>query len=730
VPTGIIPISAPSYTNAYYGVLSVDYSISDKDQLRGRYIWNKTDAISTTSNLPVFYTMQSVTAHLATLAEYHTFTPRLANEFRAGYSRYNSNSPVGNQTFPGLDRFPNLAFLDLHLQVGPNPNFPQAYLTNLYSATDNVTWIRGAHTFKFGTEFRDSIAPAQFTPRLRGDYEYTKVANYLLDVSPDYLASRSIGTPVYYGNQLATYSFLQDTWRVRRNLTLNLGLRYEYRTVPLGMQSQELNALAGVPGLLTFRAPEPFRNAWGPRVGLAYSPGKNGNTVIRAGFGIAYDVIFDNIGMNTLSPEFSTTVNAPTGGVNFLANGGITQSQGLTGMTPVQARQATSGYIPDQQLPYAINWSLGVQRVFARDYTLDVRYLGTRGVHLIQQTQLNIQSPVSPSRSIPTFSSTPSPETLASLPYTVGQLRSLGYLIPAYADAGFTRAITSYMPTGWSFYNGLSVQLNRRFANGLQYQAAYTWSHNIDNSTMEVASSFLTPRRASYFDNLSAEKANSALDRRHRFTFSIIYEAPWCRTSRNWLARNLAGNWEFVPVYIYESPEYYTVQSGLDSNLNSDSAPDRAIVNPGGVAGTGSGVIGLDRRGNRIEPTAPNAQSNNIVAYVALNPNARYIQAGPGAYANGGRNTEPTRPINNLDFALIKRFTFGERFQFELAGQAFNLLNHPQYVPGSVDNVALTNTYTSGALSYVTASSSRFNDPTYAFGSTPRSLQLTAKFSW
>lgn len=733
VPTGIIPISAPNYVNSYNGVLSFDANLSERDQLRARYIWNKTDAVSATANLPAFYTPQSVDAHLATLAEYHTFTPRLTNEFRAGYSRYNSHSPAGDQTYPGLDEFPTLSFIDMSLQVGPNLAFPQATVTNLYSMTDNVTWIHGNHTFKAGTEFRDSIAPSQFTPRLRGDYEYTKIANYLLDDSPDYVAQRTVGRPIYYGNQLATYSFVQDAWRMRPNLTLNLGLRYEYSTVPLGMQAQKLNAVASVPGLLTFDAPAAFSKAWGPRVGLAYSPGNSGNTAIRAGFGIAYDVIFDNIGLNTLPPEFSTTINAPAGLTGFLANGGITQSMGLASLQPAAARAATSSYIPDQKLPYAINWNLGVQHVFAHDYTLEVRYLGTRGVHLLQQTQLNIQSPVSEQQSIPTFLSVPSTQTLASLPLTVGRLRSAGYLIPSYAAAGFTRPITSYVPTGWSLYNGLSVQLNRRFANGIQYQVAYTWSHNIDNSTMEVASSLLTPRRPADFANLAAEKADSALDRRHRLALSVIYEAPWCRRSRNWFAHNLLGNWEFAPIYIYESPEYYTVQSGVDANLNFDSVPDRAIINPGGVAGTGSTVIGLDRNGNQIPLGAPTAQTNNIVAYVAQNPSARYIQAGFGAYANSGRNTEPIRPIDNIDFSLVKRFSIAERFRLEVAGQAFNLLNHPQYVPGVVDNISpasVTNVYSSAALNYVTVGAAHFNDPTFAFGSTPRMLQITAKLSW
>jgi len=485
-----------------------------------------------------------------------------------------------------------------------------------------------------------------------------------------------------------------------------------------------------VPGLITFHAPSASPDAIGPRIGLAYTPDKSGNTVIRAGFGLAYDVIFDNIGLNSMPPEFSTTVNLPPGGSNFLANGGITPSQGLTSPTAAAARFSTSAYIPDQLLPYSINWNLGVQHVFAQNYTLEIRYLGTKGVHLIQQEQLDRQSPVTPTQNIPTFYSMPSADTLASLPLNVGQLRAIGSLVPAFANAGFGSTITAYMPTGWSFYNGLSVQLNRRFSNGLQYQAAYTWSHNIDNSTAEVSSTFLTPRRASDFFNLTAEKASSALDRRQRLTLSLIYDAPWYKGSQNWFMKNLVGNWELTPIYTYESPEYYTVQSSLDSNLNGDSFADRTIINPSGVSGTGSGVIGLDKNGSRIQPTAPAAQSNAIVAYLALNPNARYIQAGYGAYANGGRNTQPTRPIDNIDFSLIKHFNITERFRLDLAGQAFNLFNHPQFVPGSLDNTQAVSGATSGVLSFVGVANPLFNNPTYAFMSNARSVQVTAKLNW
>ncbi len=732
VPTGIIPIAAPSFSNAFYGVSSVDYNISDSDQIRGRYIYNRIDSINTGAELPAFYTTVPTREDLATIAEYHTFNPHITNEVRLAYQRLNTSDPVGNQTFPGVSAFPNLQFNDLGLQVGPNPNFPQSAVNNEYQVVDNVTWIKGNHTFKFGTEFRDYISPQFFVQRVRGDYEWTTVANYLQDLSPDYFAARSFGGSTYYGNQLASYSYIQDTWRVKPNLTVDLGVRYEYTTVPKSMQAENENAIANVPGLLTFNSPTASPYGIGPRVGLAWSPGGSSTTVVRAGFGIAYDVIFDNIGLNTLPPEFYTTTTLPTNVItpNFLASGGITAPAGTSNPTPAQARANTTSYIPNQTLPYSINYTFDIQHVFASNYTFDVRYVGDKGVHLILQEQLNRDSPITATQNIPTYLTAPSAATLATLPYTVGSLRAIGDAVPSYQAAGFVNTITSYVPTGYSQYNGLQTQLNRRFSNGLQFQGAYTWSHAIDNSTAEVASTYLTPRRPQDFSNLAAEKASSALDHRQRITLAAVYDAPWLKSNDHWLVKNIIGNWEIAPIYTYESPEYYTVQSGIDANLNGDSAPDRTIVNPSGVAGTGSGVYGLTATGTVVPVTGSSSAVNKVVAWVANNPNAQYIQAGYGAYATAGRNTQPTRPIDNVDLSLIKHFTFHDRYRIDLETHALNVFNHPQFTPAAIDNAVSVNTYNAGTLKYVSVAGQFFNNPAYAFSSNPRSMQVVARFSW
>jgi hypothetical protein len=180
---------------------------------------------------------------------------------------------------------------------------------------------------------------------------------------------------------------------------------------------------------------------------------------------------------------------------------------------------------------------------------------------------------------------------------------------------------------------------------------------------------------------LRAEWASSALDRRQRLTLTTVYDFQPFKTG-NFLLKNIIGNWNVSGTYTYQSPEYATIQSGVDSNLNGDPAGDRAIVNPKGVWNLGSGVTPYNAQGEVVSAGDP-----SIVAYVANNLNARYIQAGLGAYANGGRNTFPLAPTDNIDLSVMKRLTFRERFHFELGAQAFNLFNHAQFVGGYLSDV-------------------------------------------
>src|SRR6476469_1205000 len=724
---GEIDFTPKAFNNTYTTANSLDYNLSEKDQIRVRYIYQKNDATDPSANVPSFFTTIPSRNHVLTFSEYHTFTPSLTNECRLGFKRNSSVTTAGNFTFPGAGVFPNLTFDDTPNQLGPDPNAPQFGIQNVYQATENIVLVKGKHTFKFGLEGRKYISPQGFTQRARGDYDYATTEELLFDQVPSTFGQRSTGNNTYYGDQSAIYVYGNDEFRLTKNLTINLGLRYEFTSVPFSERLQSLNSAASVPGLLDFQAPQPQYKNFAPRIGFAYSPGTSGTTSIRGGFGMAYDVLYDNLGLLAVPPQFGGTcdvlqsVNAgqcafPTSG--FLAGGGLPAGtgSGLKTFTSLAAqRQASTNFLPSvQKLPYTETWNLGIEHVFGKKYTAEVRYVGTRGIHLPVQQQLNVQPKVSSSLFLPTFLTTPDPATIAGLTTTLAQIQAQPRIIPAYSAAGFVNGITSFQPYGQSIYHGLQTQLTRSFSNNLQMLVAYTWSHAFDNSTADVFSTLLTPRRAQNSQNFAADYSTSALDRRQRLSFETIYNVPFFKGSSNWMAKNLLGNWEIAPQWQLQSPEFYTPQSGIDSNLNGDSAPDRTIFNPTGTPGTGTTVTPLKNG------------SGATVGYVAKNPNAQYIQAGSGALATAGRNTLATPRTNNWDLTLMKRFNTTERTTFEFAANAFNVFNHSQYIPGSVNTVNSIG-YTA-ITPFVRVNGTHFNDPSATFANNARVLQLVGKF--
>jgi len=760
VTEGILSFSGPNFTNNWAALGSIDYDVTKNDQLRGRYIYNRTVGIDTNANLPAFYLPRPFKFHLVTINEYHTFSPNAQNEFRLGYNRYFNQTPSGNFSFPGLDSFPNLQFFDLNgAQIGPDPNAPQFTIQNTYQVSDSISWTHNKHTLKFGVEGRKLIAPESFVQRARGDYEYNSLNQYLNDLSPDFLSQRSVGVLSYYGDQSALYWFVNDNWRLRPNFTLNFGVRYEYTTTPFGIRSQSLNSIATVPGLLDFSSPRAPKNDWGPRIGFAYSPGTSGRTSIRAGFGIAYDVHYDNIGILSLPPELNVTENtAPKANTpGFLAGGGLAPGNGATKTFPsaAVARANTTTYYPPNVLdPKSLDWTLGVQHTFWNDYTAEVRYIGTRGVHLNVQSIITLGTVVTATNSIPTFvGNVPSQAALDASTLSVGTLNNEDSLVPKFENAGFTNFLTAFEPQGSSTYHGLAAQITRRMSHGLQFVGAYTFSHLIDNSTADFHSTDLTPRRPQDFTNLSADRANSALDHRHRFTLALLYDEPFFKNG-NRLLKNTLGNWEIAPIYTYQTGEWMTAQDGVDANLNGDSAGDRPIFNPAGVGVTGSGVAPLCRSSipaadcilkNVLSSAAKDPTTgvkydviDNVVGYRALNPTAKYIQAYYGAFGTFGRNTILSPATNNFDLTVVKRFTITERYRVEFAAQAFNLLNHPQFLPccasgqgpgalGGATNQITSQGITGSARSALEPQTGIFNNFSAVFPSEARALQLSLK---
>jgi len=732
IPIGPVSIIGPSYSNGRYAAGSLDWNVSDRDQVRGRYIFSGFDGIdpNSASTLPAFYANSPSNTHFVSLSEFHTFSATLQNELRSTYSHLNGRriAPDG-LSFPGLDSFPTLTFVDLGgLQLGPNASVPNGQVQGSLQLTDGVVKTIGRHSITVGYDFRDVILATSSVSNPRGLYNYASLSRFLQDLSPDgATSSRTQGTggPLVGGipaGFLQNAAYVQDSFRVRANLTLDLGVRYEYVTVPVVSRAQSLSSIADVPGVLTFRAPSSSTNDWSPRVGFAYSPMGSSQWVIRGGFSRSFDMPYSNIAVNTL-PAFyggTTTINPNVATPNFLANGGALAPALPT--DPASARAGITGYNPDQNRGYAINYTLGVQRLLGRDYTVEARYIGSRGVHLYVQDQLSRYSVVTATQNIPTFFNTPTPAQLASLTTTLGDL----FALPAantdpWGALGFTNTITSYEPRGNSQYHGLALQVTKRYSKNLSLLGAYTWSHAMDDSTATVNTTALTPRRPQDFQDMRAEWASSMLDRRHRLTITPIIDiTPFSR--RNWILKNLVGNWSTAFTYTYESPEYATVQSGVDANLNGDSTPDRAIVNPSGIWNIGTDVRPIDRNGNTVSTS-----STAVAAYVAKNPNARYVVARWGALADAGRNTFPLDPINNIDMSIRKIFQIGEGKRLELGAQFYNLLNHPQFTPGYIDDV-----YVNKAMNrnFLLPNNANFGQYQKYFSSNARWTQIVGRFTF
>ena len=747
IPLGNYQTTAPAPSDFDVLTTSVDYTISNKDSFRGRYVYNRltsTDTGTSTVPYPVFYTPEPNRYQLIALSEYHTFTPNLTNEFRVGFNRHSQTISAGNFTYPGLDSFPNLFFGDVgqgSYSIGPDTNAPSFTIQNLYQATENISYIKGKHTLKFGFDGRKYISPQGFTQRARGDYEYYNLTEFLHDLAPTSFGERSTGNLTYYGDQTALYGYGNDTWRLTPTVTLNYGLRYEFTAVPTGERAQGLNSAASVPGLITFGVPQPAYRNFAPRVGVDWAP--DDKTSIRAGFGVAYDVLFDNLGTLSFPPQYSATNdvgnigNPQPGDPNFLSKGGLPAGTGGVLVYPstnnyAAQKAATAAFIPNQVTPYAETYTLTIQRKIASSFTAEIGYIGTRGIHLPTQDQINVQPRVTASNQLTTSLTGAQTVSTPTTANTLAELNALSNIVPSYLAAGFTSKITSYQPFSSSNYNALVANLTRNFTRGLQANLSYTWSKTLDDATAEVFASTLTPRRPENSQNVAADYSRSALDRTHRITLEAVYDLQLYKHANSFLLKNLVGNWTVSPIYTYESPEYVTVLSGDTSNLDGDSAAfiGRTIINPNGVKNTSSKVTPQYSASLQSLCGVGITQCTaNTVGYVAVNPNAYYIQAGAGTLANAARNTLPTRPIDNFDVSAYKRLTFHERYSFEFGAQAFNVLNHAQYTPGTVSNINQTPN-TGGYLPFQTVGNAFFGNPGKVFLNNARTMQLSGKVSF
>ncbi len=710
IPVGVETPAAPSFLHQHDFQINGDYNTT-RHRISGRVSYDRQRQPNVAAfPLPKFTSSSNTDYRSVTFADVFSISPQLVNEFRAGYRRLAFGLAVPDLPKPGgLDVFPNFIIEELQgLQIGPNGNAPQSRISNAYQMTDTVSYVRGRHSLKGGVDYRWYIAPGLFLPRARGEYRYSDLNTFVKDLTPNNLNLRGVGDGSFAGNEKAIYWFLQDDVKVNPRLTLNLGLRYEYTSNPRDDQKQLLDAVANLanpttPGLppLIFGLPRTDKNNWGPRLGFAWDVFGDHKTAVRGGVAKAYDVIFQNLPLLQLPPQLqqelgTDQVCALASRPAWCATGtGFIQSGGLPGvfipqtLSQAAARAGTQGLIVDTVAPESYTWSLSVQRELGNGWGVEARYVGTRGLKLPAQIRRNARLVPSASLFLPTYFS--ASQVPATVPAAAPNLAAfLAAAVRPYAADGFFANITAFDPLGSSIYHGGSIEVTRRMSglgrwgNGLFLKSGYTWSKAIDNSTNELFTSQINPRRPEDFGNLGPERGLSAIDHRNKFTLAFIYELPRYNGT-NGLVKEFLNQWQVSSSYIAETGQPVTALSFIDANGNGDAAGDRAILNPAGAGLTTTDVSSVCRDSvtGATSIVAPAAcPSSRTVGYMAQNSAARFVRARPGAKTNTGRDTLTTAGINNWNVAIFKNTKISESKSIQFRADMINAFNHAQPILG------------------------------------------------
>ncbi|WP_158941341.1 TonB-dependent receptor domain-containing protein [Granulicella sp. S190] len=675
--------------------------------------------------------------HSLALGETHIFNPHLINEFRFGYNRIVAsrlqpgyNSSIAQQIgFPGIPvaedngGLPQLTFSDVST-IGSSLYLPSQELQNTYIISDNVTWVVGNHSLKFGAEIGRNefgiyqpAAPrgtldfgTQFTDNPGSETTGTGgsgFASFLLGI-PD---SGSISNAINIDYFRPSWSFYaQDDWKVSNRLTLNYGLRYElYQTVrernnheaTYDLATQTLIVPKGQPSTLTPQLAalipvsatgsdgliKPDLNNFAPRVGLAYTLAQK--SVIRAGYGFFYGGSesgpYSNPSAGYNPPYYATNSYSPNCSLGS-ANPNQTDCS-ITGLSVLAngfpANALTDPNTPllyslDPHLvtPYVQQYQLSTEYQLPQSFLLTVAYAGSHGLKLYTFFNGN--------------EATPSPDPTAD----VASRRP----IPAI-DA----PIQWFRSSGKSNYNSLQFSVARSAASGLSLLAAYTYAHGLDNAS---AANLGSQNGGDFrdFRHPEAEYGNSDTDVRHRFTFSSLYPLPVGQGER-FLGNSgkaldtVIGHWQLGGIVTLSTGNWYTATDAV----NFANVPD------------GGGNVGSSQR----PEYAGNPNSKPCLAGTYFNTCA-FTDPAQGSFGNVNRNTIAGPGTEDVDFSVFKLFHVAERLNVEFRSEFFNILNHynPLFAPAAASATVGATVRDTPGFGFLTAAQA------------PRQIQFSLKLTY
>ncbi len=703
IEMGVMSRFVASPSHDYEGTGRVDFRLSNKDNFFAKYLFQQTvaEGINFGNGVSVgdFQTVPGRSQQIS-LDWARNWSNSFVNQVKASFSRANFFFNEGSwPTCNSTNAFGCPA--DILLLAGGDPTaledqvsfgvasgFPQGRIINVYQLQDNASLLFGKHTIKFGGEVSQQRSPNLFLPNSNGIYFF--------NTFDDLVANNPLQTRITQGNPHLPFSeydlafYVQDDWRIKDNLTLNIGMRWEWNQQAINLLHQRSVAQQNGPNPFwdpnfpntVPSVPQDLNNfmpvigfAWTPRI----MPGVFGQdkTVIRGGFRISYDPSFYNMFLNVATS--APSVNAGQF-VAPLPDSGFFGSDLQTFLAPFVPTGVAAGIRNQTTVsrnfhnPYSEQWNIGVQRSFTSKIVGEVRYVGNHGVGLFQ-----------------TVNGNPALNSLIA--------NGFGSLIPAgltpcttagapgsnagYANCNFRRTVAR-ANTAWSKYNSLQSELRIGQWHGITGTASYTWSHTMDNAS-EVFSTTGGGSTQSYaqnpFNTNQAERANSGIDFPTLVGVALTYELPFAKGQNGFIGK-VMGGWEVNTTYRYSTGQPYTT---IERNAGQLCDPTSVM------SGTYSAC--RPRVANASAPLAtagfctdPSLSDCGISDFITGDPttfsavhwlynditSAQFF----GTPFNGaGRNILRGQPISSASLAIFKDTKLSERITLQFQAQAFNVMN-------------------------------------------------------
>jgi hypothetical protein len=675
--TGIFAFAGQQIVNENFLTTRVDQKISNKDNLFGTYSFDN-------SPLTQPDTLDNVLQHaisrrqIVSVEESHIFSPGFVNSVRLGYNRSHTTSAGGVAAInpaaadPALGWAPGLNATQAQVTgltlLGPGVAPPIYQFTwNAYQVYDDAFVTKGLHAVKFGAGFeRDQLNQVTNTADFVARFFFGNLRSFLTN-APSRVRGvlPSLATP--RGMRLSMVgTYIQDDWRMRPNLTVNLGLRYETSNVPDENQGKLTNLLHisdAQPHLGGPYFSNPTRRNFEPRVGFAWDPFRNGKTAVRGGFGL-FDVLpmlYQTITLNGRGAPFFQIASTSSLPVGSFPKGGLAN---------LGAGSLEYAYVENQpHRNYVMQWNLNIQREVVRNMTAVIGYVGSRGVH--QPFRIDDANIVMPT------------------------LTPAGYLWPSRVGSGTqinpnAGAVRFVNWGGDSFYDALQIGIMKRMSRGLQVQGSYTWGKSIDSNSGVIAGDTLANSISSlhWFD-LKMSRALSDYNIPRTLVINATWQLPASKTASRAIAWATNG-WELGGILKVSDGPPFTPTFGTDGDPLGLKSSDPYDF-PNRLTGPGcSSLVNSGSPRNYIKtecftvPTAPSA------AFYAANCDPTH--AFPQCFnlrGNAGRNILEGPGLSNLDFSLFKNNLLkgiSEDFNAQFRVEVFNILNHPNFAPPTLAN--------------------------------------------